>query len=274
MVKKIICFLVAIFVAAPACAEIIDNRDAGFTKSGAWYAASNSPGFYDRDYYYSKDVTSKAVWTFQVSNPGVYRLSAQWAVNANHSESVKYVIEIGGQKFESPIVSQRSGGGEFNHLGAYTLPAGTAEVTMTWAGGYVSADAVQLEADETQQVDETVSMPIHFSCTHDGERDGLRIYRKLGENVYSMVADIPNSAITIDMDGLYFSIPAMDYIIGETYLFAATAYKKYPDGAINPSGDVVREIESGLSNTVEKYISTLPQAQNVNSPYGFMEALD
>lgn len=276
MKNKFTMLLLAIFIcSAPiAHAEIIDNADDGFTATGTWHKATNSPGFYGDNYLYSSTQGDYATWTFAVTEPGTYMLSAQWAVYHNHSEAIQYVLTNGSQTYKAPLVAQNAGGGNFAALGTYSLQPGLATVKMTWDGGYASADAVQLVLIEPDAGASTRQMTIEFAVDlTQQDYDSLRLYRKAGD-IWTLHQDFPKASLETKSDGLYFTT-SMSYVIGDTYQFAATFNKKYPDGAYHPDdpSTIVYEVESALSNIVSVTIepdptANLETASSLDKPFG------
>lgn len=235
MKKSVLFAIVLSFLFTNVQAGIIDNTDAGFTKNGKWYRANNSIGFYGDDYYYSpQNSDGTAQWEFIIEKSGKYVLSAQWAVNNNHSDDVVYTIINGENKYTTIPVSQKINGDQFNVLGVYDLIAGSVIVKIDWTTGYVVADAMQLEFVADVDVKEYI---ITFECDLTKEDvDGIKIYQIM-DGVHILKATIPLADITIEDNAMVFSIPKDLYVIGSTYTFTATFYK----------GDT----ESGYSNTID-----------------------
>ena len=88
-----------------------------------------------------------ATWTFDIADPGLYNVFAQWTSYPNRAGNAPYTIYNNSQAVGPAIlVDQRVNGGQFNQLGGpYSLAAGTLEVVLSDnASGYVIADAVQV----------------------------------------------------------------------------------------------------------------------------------
>lgn len=223
--KKIVLFAIVLsFLFTNVQAEIIDNNDAKFIKEGTWYSANNSFGFHGNNYYYSpQNSNGTAQWNFVIEKPGKYILSAQWAVNNNHSEDVVYTITNGENKYTTVPVSQKINGNQFNVLGIYDLTIGTVSVSINWNTGYAVADAMKLELVEEADTD-TKKYTLTFECeTSKDDIDGIKIFQVIG-NEYILKAVVPLVDIMIT-DIMVFSIPEDMYIVGNKYTFVASFYK-------------------------------------------------
>lgn len=129
-------------------AEVItDNADPGFSVQGSWGTSTHSPHYYGNDYRTapSGNGSFAATWRFDVAKRGQYEVSAMWAAYPSYRAwNAPYAVYNNGNLLETVRVDQRSGGGDFNLLGEYSLETGTLEVVLTNdASNYVTADAVK-----------------------------------------------------------------------------------------------------------------------------------
>lgn len=130
---------------------IIDNLDAGFSVSGSWSTGSTAGDKYGSDYRYagtSPSGTSKATWTWEVTETGTYEISAWWSQGTNRSSSATYSVVFGGNQYFKTM-NQQVDGGKWNALGVYELEAGTivqVQLSNNAPSGFVViADAVKFE---------------------------------------------------------------------------------------------------------------------------------
>ena len=118
---------------------IVDNGDAGTSKSGTWYIAG-APNFYGTNSRYSSKVD--ATYTFVASlTPGEYQVHAWWTQYKKRRTSVPYDIQhLGGT--DTVTVNQRENGGKWNLLGTYSFDTSATIVLRSLGNGSTSADAV------------------------------------------------------------------------------------------------------------------------------------
>jgi hypothetical protein len=131
--------------------SIIDNLDAGFSTEGSWSIGSTTSGAYGPDYRYamtSPTGTSRAYWTWQVPQTGVYRIQARWSAGANRTTTARYSVILGPNEYNK-TVNQQINGGQWNQLGMSALTSGdtvTIRLTNVAESGYVAlADSVRFE---------------------------------------------------------------------------------------------------------------------------------
>jgi hypothetical protein len=137
--------------------QIIDNGDAGFSKAGNWPFSSGQG--YGGDVHYSAlgSGSDVARWTFAVT-PGRYRVSASWFAHANRASNAPYTIFNGSTVLATVRVSQKVAANDFSDAGVswedlggpYDITGNTLVVELSdAANGYVIADAVRIEAQDT-----------------------------------------------------------------------------------------------------------------------------
>ena len=139
--------------------RIIDNTDLDFSTLGNWPASTMSPGFSGTNYQYAPagNGAMSASWTFDISAPGQYKISAQWAAHSNRAPNAPYAIYNNGQMLDTVIVDQRIDGGQQNLLGTYVLSSGTLEVVLSNdASGFVIADAVRVTLIDQSEIDRII----------------------------------------------------------------------------------------------------------------------
>jgi hypothetical protein len=133
----------------PAQTLIVDNNDAGFTRTSGWFSSSNA-GFYGTNSLVTlvPNGNDTATWTFNVTTPGRYEVFAWWVAAGNRATSAPYIVNdlVGANTVN---VNQTANGGVWNSLGTFSFQAGQATVQLsdqgTPSGAFVSADAVKIE---------------------------------------------------------------------------------------------------------------------------------
>jgi hypothetical protein len=137
--------------------QIVDNGNVGFSKVGNW-PYSTGQG-YGGDVHYSAlgSGSDLARWTFTVT-PGRYRVSASWFAHANRASNAPYTVFNGGTALGTVRVSQKVAANDFSDAGVswedlggpYDITGNTLVVELSdAANGYVIADAVRIEAQNT-----------------------------------------------------------------------------------------------------------------------------
>jgi hypothetical protein len=139
---------------SPECI-IVDDRDAGFSKSGPGWESRVQAGFgsmgYGGDYLYisrgkSPNGLERAAWRAQLPKAGRYEVWATWLATLNRDDHVEFWVRAGGWKGPF-VVSQRTdlAAGEqvWAKLGEFALPAGEARVRLIYskAGASYSEEA-------------------------------------------------------------------------------------------------------------------------------------
>ena len=147
LLKASIIILFFFIIIPISYADIIDNRDAGFSTVGSWGRSSFTPGYFGSDYRYAAAGSGarQAIWSFSVA-AGQHDISARWAAFDNRASNAIYRVYNNGVEIGMQVFDQRIDGGRFKVFdSAYLVEAGTLEVVLTDnADGYVIADAVQL----------------------------------------------------------------------------------------------------------------------------------
>lgn len=130
---------------------VIDNVDPGFATRGSWSTGNTAAGRYGADYRWcstSPTGSDYASWTWEVQQPGTYRISAWWSSGSNRSTAAKYTIARGTKTYEK-VVNQQINGGQWNTLETLELAEGDTITVRLWntapTGYVVIADAVKFE---------------------------------------------------------------------------------------------------------------------------------
>ncbi|WP_168118800.1 hypothetical protein [Paenibacillus sp. HB172176] len=127
-----------------AAGSVIDNRDAGYSETGAW-TTSGLTGQYGSDSRYasSGSGSSKARWTPDLSEAGQYDVYIWYPAYSNRATDAPLSIAYDGGT-SSMTMDQTANGSQWNLLGTFDFAVGTAgyvELTND-ADGYVGADAI------------------------------------------------------------------------------------------------------------------------------------
>ncbi|HKW41413.1 MAG TPA: N-acetylmuramoyl-L-alanine amidase, partial [Gemmatimonadales bacterium] len=141
------------------CGEVVVDDSTSFNDASVaavavpagWQAADTTPDYYGGGYRWAPTdptATDSAVFSFRVPAPGARTLDARWTSGTNRSAQATYVvISVAGATIASVALDQRSGGGSWHTLGAWTFPAGWNRVALLRrgaAGSVVIADAVRV----------------------------------------------------------------------------------------------------------------------------------
>lgn len=138
-------FVIERYTTSAVSAEevIIDNSELVFT--GSWPSSSNQAGFHGSDYQHdaNTDKGSKtADYTPAITQNAVYGVYVRYTDGSSRASNVPItVFHAGGSNLHT--VDQRTGGGQWNRLGSYTLEPGSSHVEIGTGGtdAYVIADA-------------------------------------------------------------------------------------------------------------------------------------
>ena len=134
----------------------IDNGATGYVEVGVW-SVFNGVGFEgDFAFKIAAGGASSATWTFDVTTPGTYRVSATWEEFTNRPTSVGYQVVDNASPLENVTVDQTvapsdftEGGVEWDDLGTYVFATSTVLVRLTDltapVGATVVADAIRVE---------------------------------------------------------------------------------------------------------------------------------
>jgi len=123
---------------------IVDNIEADFV--GAWSTSTGDTQKYGDDLRFHEAGTGSdtATWTPNIPRAGTYNVYAWWSADSNRATNAKYTVyyDAGSDVVE---VNQKTQGGQWNSLGAYSFTAGTSGsvVLSDDADGLVIADAVR-----------------------------------------------------------------------------------------------------------------------------------
>jgi len=130
---------------ASAQTLVVDNSNAACVKVGSWLKLTNADQ-YGSNYHRANPGTGAqtATYSFDISTPGVYRISAWWVAGSNRAYDAPYTVFNNGVNLGTVRVNQQVGGKQFNLLGTYPVEIGTLQVVLAdTPSGYVVADAIQ-----------------------------------------------------------------------------------------------------------------------------------
>ena len=129
-----------------------NDEELGFVSvSNQWTSASSTPGYHGSGYWYATTaaVSDAAVFWFYLPSAGSRSISAWWTAGGNRSAAAPFVVVNSvGAVVDTVPLDQQVGGGAWNPIGEYALPAGWNRVMLSrWAagGGVVIADAIRIE---------------------------------------------------------------------------------------------------------------------------------
>ena len=151
--------------------EVVDDKDGGFSKVGAWTAHNSG---YAGKLWFSALGTGQDTATFTSAlAPGSIEVFATWVQHANRATDAEYLIKDGAtvlavvdvNQQNAPTADATDGGKAFQSLGVFTF-SGVPSVTLTDNNttGYVIADAVLFEGDASPPPPGTWS---NFTGTRD-----------------------------------------------------------------------------------------------------------
>jgi hypothetical protein len=131
---------------------VVDNAlSRGVTVTGDWVYGDEVPGFYGHDYVQDGNTgkgTKRFQFTARMPRTGAYIVSMRWTASRNRASNVPVdILYAGGTT--TVRVDQRSRGGEWVPLGAFTFQANqpvSVVVRTDGTDGYVVADAVRFAA--------------------------------------------------------------------------------------------------------------------------------
>ena len=137
--------------------QVIDNSDGSpeFSQTGSW-GQVNRNGHNGGFHFASGSATggSTSTWTFEVADPGLYRVSATWRQHSNRASNARF--SLNDDLSSSVYVDQRVApnisngiveeGSTFEDLGNFRILGNTLTVTLdNLADGLVIADAIRIE---------------------------------------------------------------------------------------------------------------------------------
>ena len=111
----------------------VDNDGVGASSTGTWITQSSGTGFEGSDYETKSGGTGTEsfTWTPTVSATGAYRVYAKWPGNTTRSSNADYTVHHAGGSTQVTL-DQRSGGGDWNLLGLYTMqPSSSHRVVLS-----------------------------------------------------------------------------------------------------------------------------------------------
>lgn len=199
---------------------IIDNRDAGTSRTGTWQV-SGAPGPYGADSLWSRDGAT-FTWRFTVPQSGNYRVSMWWTEWSSRSTNIPVDIQYAGGTARV-YINQRQNGGQWNSLGEYSFEAGRSYgVTITAQPNPSStcADAVRFEYVAAANIPPTAAIDsikpnpaktgekITFSG-HGTDSDGTVVnyeWRSSVDGYLSNLASFSSSTLSAGAHTIFFRV--------------------------------------------------------------------
>jgi type IV pilus assembly protein PilY1 len=104
-----------------AAGVIVDNDDAGFSKSNDGWAVYTASAQYGDDYYYSyhNGGLAWARWTPEIPGPGSYDVFGWWVTNSTRRTDASFKVFHNGILSTVAGVNQQQNGGQWNLLDTY-----------------------------------------------------------------------------------------------------------------------------------------------------------
>jgi len=145
-----------VFAPPPVNEFILDDGDAGYTRSAGWTDLTNTLSYgLDYDYHAAGNGNGHATWTFNNIPQGTYQVFAKWIPFSNRATNAPYTILDGSTPLATVLVNQQqlptgelSNGISWQSLGFFSTSTGTLAVRLRDnANGYVIADAIRLVKD-------------------------------------------------------------------------------------------------------------------------------
>ena len=240
---------------------IVDNHDAGFSKSSSGWSSYYSGDFYGSDYYYTNSSSVGAGWAKWkpvFSMAGNYEVFVWWRDTSSRYNSVSYKVYHNGGTDTACCYDQRSNGGQWNLIGSYDFSGDNSEyvqldATVAGASKYC-ADAVKFLRSGS-----TVSVSIknaHYYVLNDTNNNGSY---DSGEDIYLVTWEDSNSDGKLD-HRLYYKISGAGDTI-ESGTITQVDYNNVPD-AVKPS--VNKE-----DGTFDHYMTDTEELQNFANWYSY-----
>lgn len=145
-----------IFAAPPVNELILDNGDAGFSRSGGWTNLTNTLAYgLDYEYHAAGNGSGHATWSFGNLPTGAYEVFAKWIPFSNRATNAPYTVLDAGATLGTVLVNQQqfptgeqSNGITWQSLGFFSTATGTLNVRLNDnANGLVIADAIRIVKD-------------------------------------------------------------------------------------------------------------------------------
>lgn len=133
---------------------IIDNNDAGFTRSGASWRYRTTAGYLgDYEYDFAGSGGDTTTWTFTGLTAGEYDVAVSWPVAFTTTSDAPYTVLDGATALGTVDIDQRVAPNDYvdqgvgwEQLGSFSIDGDTLVVRLSDdAGGIVVADAVRIQ---------------------------------------------------------------------------------------------------------------------------------
>ncbi len=138
--------------------SIIDDGDAGFSKTGTWGSTIEPGRYYGNDHSFAigGNGADVATYTFMGLVPGIYRISATWRGDTNRATNTPFIITDGTNTLGTATINQQlqpnsltDQGFSWSDLGGpYSLTGSTLVVSLSdrnTGNLYIDADAIRIE---------------------------------------------------------------------------------------------------------------------------------
>lgn len=124
---------------------VVDNRDAGFSTTGAWFVGDGGQSYGDNCAWAPRGIQNIAYVRPELPLAGAYEVFAWWCGDPNHDQSQRARIEIyltiGRVATYSVYVNLQENAGQWNSLGTYYLERNGMLSVDGYLDGNVVADA-------------------------------------------------------------------------------------------------------------------------------------
>jgi N-acetyl-anhydromuramyl-L-alanine amidase AmpD len=127
-----------------------DPAVASLELTGAWTAASSTPGYYGSGYYHANTeaASAPATFWFHLGAAGTRTVEAWWTAGSNRSTTAPFVAyNAAGAEVGRRSVNQQTSGSQWVALGTWSFSAGWNKVVLsrwTTEGSVVIADAIRV----------------------------------------------------------------------------------------------------------------------------------
>lgn len=256
---------------------VVDNNDAGFSTTGAWYESSANKEFRKSSVYARSG--GSASWSTELPESGRYRVQVWWTYWPNRASKAPYTVShMNGDTTVRVNQKNKKKGGKWVTLGVYDFTAGAASVKLLREPGdneTTSADAVRFvkigelvtqppppppPPDDTTKTPTDLIKVDQFGYLPDMRKVAILSNPKAGFNVPS----VPYAPAT----SLEVRRVADDSLV---YSGAITAWKQ---GATDPqSGDQVWHFDFSALNSAGSYYIFDPQNRLASFPFEIKEGL-
>ncbi|MBT7082472.1 MAG: hypothetical protein HN929_13590, partial [Chloroflexi bacterium] len=187
-----------------------------FVNTDGWDWATDAQANDGQYYWTAKDGDFTAEWNLTVT-AGDYNVYAMWKSDTTRSSSVPYTITHSGGT-DTVNVDQKSNGGSWNLLGAYTFGSGTGQVsidyTRTGVNDTVSADAIKLVPTSAATID---IKNAHYYVWSNIDNKPYLVIIDGGSISYYQVIDNDDDDVIEEGEMIQIVTPPDDIVTGKSY---------------------------------------------------------